>query len=321
MDKCDEPNKESNFGFKSNPAPIVRSNQVPVFKSNSVPVKKSNSVPVNRTDPVPVGKSNAVPVAKTNPVQVVKSNSVPVNKSKSTVAKVKKEQLSIIKSNPVIAKVKKEVSPIIKSEPIVCKVQNGGSLSSAKCNEAVNDQSNLNAPEPPKQKSLSPLGKQLEMESDKVMEKLRNFQQDIRQRKLKHQQKLQELQWEKQKKPNAKAMDIEYYANNMPQIPKVAPVRIVQPNSPEVPTRNRIRLIRSYAKDEPDEIMMDSQIEHNQAKVIGREQHPRTGGGGGGGGMCADSIPRSQMPDIPKQTIAPDLLSMNGTAPMRSTYF
>lgn len=182
-------------------------------------------------------------------------------------------------------------------------------------------------------------------ENDQLMQRLRHIQQDIRHRKN-VQQGSQPAAVQQPQPPNqqarpsiqsAKSLDLQYYsANALKQpltTPKSAVVRIVQPNE-KVGTnpgnafkpiqhdtqmdtpgshRNRMRLIRSVARDEPEEVAA--------APVMTRPQQPRsmaTNGTQRHSGEFANSHLNAFKPIQHK---ASPMVSVDSSIPMRSTYF
>lgn len=185
-------------------------------------------------------------------------------------------------------------------------------------------------------------------ENDQLMQRLRHIQQDIRHRKNVQQgsqpaaavpQAQHSSQQARPSIQSAKSLDLQYYpANPLKQpltTPKSAVVRIVQPNE-KVGTnpgnafkpiqhdsqmdsagshRNRMRLIRSVARDEPEEVAA--------APVMTRPQQPRS--------MAATNGTQRHSGDFanghhlnafkPIQHKSSPLVSVDSSIPMRSTYF
>ena len=153
--------------------------------------------------------------------------------------------------------------------------------------------------------------KREDIENDQLLQRLRNIQKDIRQRRIKQQgasssstnnqsqmmQKSQTINPQMQsQRPNmqsAKSLDLQYYPLKQQQqqqqpksniVPRSAAVRIVQPNGTEpAPTKNRIRLIRSNSKEmeesnemameQPPPIVITNRPEPRMAQTVTNGRH------------------------------------------------
>lgn len=116
-------------------------------------------------------------------------------------------------------------------------------------------------------------------------------------------------------------------------VPKSAAVKVVQPGSPEIPTKNRIRLIRSYARDEPDEpeVAHPRQPAFNVAKQPNAQPRGASEPTNAGFRPVNNNTNTTNTNNKPKQTFTTlldqhqgkraDLLSLESANQMRSTYF
>ena len=187
------------------------------------------------------------------------------------------------------------------------------------------------------------------VENDQLMQRLRHIQQDIRHRRSKQLANQASVQAaappvQQPQRPSiqaAKSLDLQYYPMKQTAItPKSAVVRIVQPNGndaigpnfgnafkpiqqetvaePLSPNRNRIRLVRSAARDEPDEpppVVMRPAEQRSMAAATNGNRHSMEFNG------QHDSMGNAFKPI---QTIHPkpsQLVSLDQNRPNRSTYF
>jgi len=158
------------------------------------------------------------------------------------------------------------------------------------------------------------------IENDEVMKRLRNIQQDIRQRRIKQQsQPTQPSQPTNNQlsRPSiqaAKSLDLTYYPLKPHGIvPKSAAVRIIQPNGSEPPpTKNRIRLIKANSKEDAP-CYVDNPVVVNRPgpRSMATNGHRHTVDIGQDLSNTFASF----------HTHKPQLVALDSSTPMRSTYF
>lgn len=104
-----------------------------------------------------------------------------------------------------------------------------------------------------------------EIESDKLLQRVRNIHEDIRQRKMQHKNshnsshhQLGPLMEDRPSIQAAKSLDLQYYALKAKQVP----IKLIEPNGPEPGlAKNRFRLIRSGSRDNSTEQSSDDNFD------------------------------------------------------------